>query len=269
MLSLLLLVLFFAVFAIQGDDGGNPFGAANDLVGSPAAALMIPVALALRAHLPGRRASEADCSVFRRRPHGALTPSSPRRDGALPLRNREASVPTTRTPATAPDDTRASSLTTSSPLLLCDCGSQSSCGQCARSSSQAGVSGAARDVLVSGRTHQRLPDSAGGRRSAQSHGMQLRLSRACRTPHRSADVLVGYEEVGSRDHSRAGPRLGDRRRAGGGSPERCSPGHAGAAGACGTVAGVARAGTLARRGAAVRVGDRRARRSYRPARELV
>jgi hypothetical protein len=59
MLSLLLLALFFAVYALTGDDGSNPFGTANDLVGSLAAALMIPVALALRVQLPARRVGRA------------------------------------------------------------------------------------------------------------------------------------------------------------------------------------------------------------------
>lgn len=61
LLSLLLLVLFYVVYALRGggDDGDNVFGPANDLIGSLSSALMIPVALALRVHLPDRRATRA------------------------------------------------------------------------------------------------------------------------------------------------------------------------------------------------------------------
>ena len=53
-LANLLLIAFFALQAGRPGDGPS-LGTANDLVGSPATAFMIPVALALSAWLPDRR----------------------------------------------------------------------------------------------------------------------------------------------------------------------------------------------------------------------
>jgi hypothetical protein len=55
-LANLFLIAFFAVLASHPDDGSS-LGTANDLVGSLAAALMIPVALYLGGRLPQRRAA--------------------------------------------------------------------------------------------------------------------------------------------------------------------------------------------------------------------
>src|SRR5215216_4938785 len=83
----------------------------------------------------------------------------------------------------ARDDTRASSLTTSSPLPLCECGSQGSCGRRARSSSDAEADRAAGETFEINAKHKR-----GG----------LGVWRAAAALNRASGGLVGAERPRAR-----------------------------------------------------------------------